>query len=377
MKHSLNIHHNTFKIIILFSFFFITPLYPDDIETREKELSNVQKQIELQRQMAQEAEEKRTSALQSKQQTQSQYNTIQNRVRELNKTQQNLRQGLEQTKQLKDQTEDKISRIQFTSNQTMLYLLLADQAETILKKTENDNYFLSIYVKNLIDENRKLNQEITRITSDTRAREAEIRTATNRTQEEQSRLNTINSDLKKIDEDISNYENQKKIFQETVAELERSATALQNLINQLKIDERNIQLTYIFASGVVAPVKGRIITPFGPKRNERYNVSTISNGIEISVPINTKVQALSDGEVVYADIFTGSGRMIIIDHKNGFHSIYAFNNRLMVQKGDTVTKGQIIAETGQFSNETEPSLRFEIRRNGVAVNPIEYVTVYP
>ena len=365
------------KLILITLLITCKILIADDIEERQNELTNVQKQLELQRQMAQEAEEKRASALQSKQQTQSQYNTIQNRINDLNKTQQNLRQSLEQTKQLKDQTENKISKIQFTSNQTMLYLLLADQAETILKKTENDNFFLSIYAKNLITENRKLNQEISKITSDNIAREAEIRSAANRSRDEQSKLNTINSDLQKINEDINIYENQKQQFQESVKELERAALALQNLINQLKTDEHTTQLTYTFAKGVVAPVRGRIITQFGPKRNERYNVSTISNGIEISVPINTRVQALSDGEVVYADVFTGSGKMIIIDHKNGFHSIYAFNNKLNVQKGDMVLKGQIIAESGQFSVDTEPSLRFEIRRNGVAVNPTEYVNVYP
>jgi len=90
---------------------------------------------------------------------------------------------------------------------------------------------------------------------------------------------------------------------------------------------------------------------------------------------NSSIKAFADGEVAFAGLFVGSGNMIIIDHKNGFHSIYSFNNTLLVIKGEYVQKGQVIALSGMTGAASEPSLRFELRRNRVAVNPVEYVNL--
>ncbi|MCL1826900.1 MAG: hypothetical protein FWG20_02565, partial [Candidatus Cloacimonetes bacterium] len=165
------------KLFLTVLLLIFTALYSDEISDRERELNDVQKLLETQQRLVQEAEAKRASAVQSKQQTQQQYNTIQSRINDLNKTQQQLRNSLEQAQIQKNKAEDRISKVQFNRNQAMLYLLLADQAETRLNMTENDNFFLGLYTKNLIHENKKLDIEITKIASDSKARQEEINMA--------------------------------------------------------------------------------------------------------------------------------------------------------------------------------------------------------
>jgi len=175
---------NLFKFLHLFNLFFFCFVYANDISEKERELFDVQQQLEMQRRLVEEIETKRASAVQSKQQTQRQYNTIQSRITELNKTQQQLRNNLERTQQIKDETQLKLTKVQLTSNQALLYLLLTDQAETRLKMNENDNFFLSVYAKGLIKENKKLNLEITKMTTDNRNREDEIKKAITRSRDE-------------------------------------------------------------------------------------------------------------------------------------------------------------------------------------------------
>jgi septal ring factor EnvC (AmiA/AmiB activator) len=327
--------------------------------------------------MAEEAEDRRRNAVRTRQQQQRQFNTIQGRLRSLEGAQQRLRQNIEQSRNNINMVVSKKNRIQSLSNEALFYLLLSDQSETKLKKPELENLHISFYLKNLIGVNRRLNQEINSIRQINIAIESEFNRTLVLSRDEQSKLTDVSSTIKQIEDNISTYDRQRQEYQNRAAELERSAVALQNLINQLKADERNTRLTYTFAQGVEPPVKGRIITAFGPKKHERYNTSTYSNGVDIAVPENTLVRALSDGEVVFADTFTGQGRMIIIDHKNGFHSIYAYNNSLMVKRGDMVIKGQTIAQSGKTGSAEQPSLHFEIRRNGVAINPTEVIRLAP
>jgi septal ring factor EnvC (AmiA/AmiB activator) len=84
------------------------------------------------------------------------------------------------------------------------------------------------------------------------------------------------------------------------------------------------------------------------------------------------VLAVDDGEIIFADRYGGQGKMLIIDHKNGFFSLYGYNSDLLVARGDSVTRGQVIARSGMTGSASAPSLHFELRKDGKAVNPVPY-----
>jgi len=117
------------------------------------------------------------------------------------------------------------------------------------------------------------------------------------------------------------------------------------------------------------PVKGRIIAAFGPRPNGVPN-----DGINLAVPEGTPIKAADDGVVAYAgNELKGYGNLVLIRHANGYVSAYANASQLLVKRGDTIKRGQVIAHAGQTGNVTSPQLHFEIRKGSTPVDPIKYL----
>jgi murein DD-endopeptidase MepM/ murein hydrolase activator NlpD len=118
------------------------------------------------------------------------------------------------------------------------------------------------------------------------------------------------------------------------------------------------------------PVRGRIIASFGPKTNGTQN-----DGINLAVPEGTPIKAADAGVVAYAgNELKGYGNLVLIRHANGFVSAYANASELLVKRGDTVKRGQVIAHAGQTGNVSSPQLHFEIRKGSTPVDPTKYLS---
>jgi lipoprotein NlpD len=113
------------------------------------------------------------------------------------------------------------------------------------------------------------------------------------------------------------------------------------------------------------PANGKVIGQFSD--------SGTNKGVDIAAKVGDPVFAAGAGKVVYAGQgLRGYGRLIIIKHNNTYLSAYAHNSTLLVKEGQTVTKGQKIAEAGNTDSDI-PKLHFEIRRQGKPVDPTKYL----
>jgi len=117
------------------------------------------------------------------------------------------------------------------------------------------------------------------------------------------------------------------------------------------------------------PARGRIIARYGVGADGQRN-----DGINISVPEGASVKAAENGVVAYAgDELKGYGNLILLRHANDWVTAYAHNSSLLVKRGDTVKRGQIIAKAGQSGSVDKPQLHFEIRQGSKAVDPMPYL----
>jgi murein DD-endopeptidase MepM/ murein hydrolase activator NlpD len=117
------------------------------------------------------------------------------------------------------------------------------------------------------------------------------------------------------------------------------------------------------------PVRGRIITAYGAKTNGKQN-----DGINVAVPEGTPVKAAEDGVVAYAgNELKGYGNLILVRHSNGYVTAYAHASELMVKRGDTIKRGQVIAKSGQSGEVGSPQLHFEIRKGSSPVDPLQFL----
>jgi murein DD-endopeptidase MepM/ murein hydrolase activator NlpD len=113
------------------------------------------------------------------------------------------------------------------------------------------------------------------------------------------------------------------------------------------------------------PLTGQVISDFGSGGSGERN-----NGINIAAPEGTPIRAAAAGTISYAgNELRGYGNLVLIKHDDGYVTAYAHAERIVVQRGDTVTKGQVIAYSGSTGDVTTPQLHFEIRHGVQPVNP--------
>ncbi|HSD17718.1 MAG TPA: peptidoglycan DD-metalloendopeptidase family protein [Thermomonas sp.] len=122
--------------------------------------------------------------------------------------------------------------------------------------------------------------------------------------------------------------------------------------------------------GLGWPVAGSLLASFGGSLPDGRR----SDGVLIGAAAGTTVKAVADGTVVYADWMTGYGNILIIDHGNGYMSLYAHNDGLLKDAGDAVKRGDGVASVGTSGGQDSPALYFELRRNGAPVNPAGWLT---
>lgn len=122
-------------------------------------------------------------------------------------------------------------------------------------------------------------------------------------------------------------------------------------------------------SAFMWPLKGRIISSFGPKGGGLHN-----DGINIRARAGSNVRAAEAGTVVYADSgLRGYGNLVLIRHSGGWVTAYAHNSELLVRRGDRVKRGETVARAGSSGGVKEPQLHFEVRKGTAAVNPLKYL----
>lgn len=114
-----------------------------------------------------------------------------------------------------------------------------------------------------------------------------------------------------------------------------------------------------------SPLQGYVVT-------QRF--WALHNGVDLAVPIGTNIYASDTGRVVFSGWDnTGYGNMVLVDHGNGYQTRYGHLSVMLVNNGDTVTKGQLIAKSGSTGHSSGPHLHFEVLKNGSAIDPFLFI----
>lgn len=119
--------------------------------------------------------------------------------------------------------------------------------------------------------------------------------------------------------------------------------------------------------GFIWPARGKIVSRF------TTSGENISKGIDIALPLGTEIKAAKSGIVKYSDVLRGYGKIIIVDHQDGFSTVYAHNSKNMVKENDFVLGGEVIALSGDTGCCSGPVLHFQIRKGEVPQDPLFYL----
>lgn len=130
---------------------------------------------------------------------------------------------------------------------------------------------------------------------------------------------------------------------------------------------------YVAALPTFVPSKGKITSPFGYRKHPIKKATIKHQGVDISASKGDPILAAGAGVVEFAGYSSGFGYNVIIDHKNGYRTLYGHSSKLLVKAGEAVNKGQKIALVGSTGLSTGPHLHFEVRIGNTPVDPTDYV----
>ncbi len=121
------------------------------------------------------------------------------------------------------------------------------------------------------------------------------------------------------------------------------------------------------------PIEGRVASSFGQRDDPFNGEGAFHSGIDIDAPYGTPVRATADGDVTGANMGSGYGRQVVLDHGHDLLTVYGHLSAIAVLPGQHVTRGQVIGYVGQSGRATGPHLHYEVRVHNVPVNPHKYL----
>ena len=152
-----------------------------------------------------------------------------------------------------------------------------------------------------------------------------------------------------------------------------SSVTLKEPVTEYRLRGTKVRPTWMPTGSFRWPTSGRISSYFGGRKSPGGIGSTNHKGIDIAVPRGTPIYAADGGTVTYSGWMSGYGYLVEINHGNGYVTRYGHNSSLTVNVGQHVYKGQQVARAGSTGNSTGNHCHFEVRYNGVAKNPLNYL----
>jgi len=167
-------------------------------------------------------------------------------------------------------------------------------------------------------------------------------------------------------------------------EMERAAERLQKMLEDIArrstVPPQRASLPPSTGRGLEAmlgrmdwPVKGQVSAPFGKFKHPEFATELVRKGIDIDAPLGEEVRAVEKGRVVFADRFTGYGRMVIVDHGERYYTVYAHLSEIISKTGDELRRGQILGRVGDSDSLSGAKLYFEMRKDGHSIDPLPWL----
>lgn len=179
---------------------------------------------------------------------------------------------------------------------------------------------------------------------------------------------------------------QQELLGELLRQIAGDTSHAKRLVRELEAAERRLsRLVDAFESEVDVspfaqlrgdlrwPTNGMIEVGFGKVVNPRFNTETFQKGLDLRAPAGSPVVAVAPGKVVFAGWLRGYGNLLIVDHGSGYHSLVAHLSGFSRAVGDAVETGELLGRVGDTGSLKGAYLYFEIRKNGVAIDPADWL----
>jgi len=371
---------------LLFAFLLTSPISLVYAANPKKDLSEVERKLKQKKQEVKETIEQEKSILseidrinKNIRKIQGEINTYEKRISQTESDIKNIEDEiatlsvkLEQSKQkLKTRL---INRYKQHYGAKALILINAKDYQDLLTKGRYLN-LIAYYDRQIID---AVNNDIS--TANEKKKNLEILKKNLQISKEniQRKQKEMNKEIANKDDLLASVRSKRSSYESMIKELEASSVKLRAMIEAF---EKRESLERVVGRGFRAlkgrlpwPINGEVIIPYGKYNDPEYNIPVFKNGIEIKAAGSDQPRAVAGGNVVYADWFKGYGLLLIINHGNGYHSLYGHLSEIFFRSGDIIDRGEAVGKIGVSGVLNIPSLYFEIRYKGKPVDPMQWLS---
>ena len=275
-----------------------------------------------------------------------------------------------------DQLSDQVRAAYMSGDQERLKLLLNQQDPATLGRLMAYYRYLNDHRAGNIETVTGRLRELASLRSEVAAEEARLSEIAKARYDELTRLNNAQEKRQALMASLQNRlseegrEVQRLASQEK--DLARLIAELTSILSDYPISSEN---PFIEHKGRLTwPVAGTLIHDFG---QPRVGGGLRWNGVVLSAPRGREVRAVYHGRVAFADWLAGLGLLVIVDHGDGYMTLYGYNESILKNAGDWVAPGDVIATVGDSGGQSQASLYFEIRKGTQPINPRQWVTRTP
>lgn len=196
-------------------------------------------------------------------------------------------------------------------------------------------------------------------------------------EEARNRKKELQATLSKKDELLLSVREKQIAYEKNVREFENSSQKIQGMVSVT--DKKAIPASITgsgfgsFRGNLPWPIFGKVLLPYGAYKDPVYNIPVFNNGIQIEATLNDVPKSVAGGRVIFASALESYGMLLIIDHGNGYNTLYGNLSEVLLQKGDLLIKGTELGKITKSKLLNKPALYFEIRYNGKPVNTMEWL----
>jgi murein DD-endopeptidase MepM/ murein hydrolase activator NlpD len=202
-----------------------------------------------------------------------------------------------------------------------------------------------------------------------------IITSLERRPEDKSAMTGVGGPTELNDMSTSSKEEQSGMIQGMQEDLKQLQTdAYQQELSFLELEGYlRDQKSLLASTPSIWPTRGWLTSGFGYRKSPFTGRREMHNGLDIATRMGTNVVASADGVVVKSNVVPGLGKVVVLDHGYGFQTVYGHNSRVLVKVGQKVKRWQTIALVGSTGRSTGPHVHYEVRINGIPVDPLRYI----
>ena len=274
-----------------------------------------------------------------------------------------------------------IDSIKINNNEYVVNVIEYNEMADLFESDNNHELIISTYDESI--EKAWKWKEVFRVNQDTSEEEIKSKVLKRKDEFQSYNITLEKNDnnyiVKRITKNEININTEKTENQKQVEEFEQDRKDIQEKISQIEYTNTLVNNSSNVSEKLIFPLNSEyeIVKGFG--KIYRYNEETKENeefnhtGTDFKTDEGNEILAAKGGNIVYSGYKGSYGYLIVIDHGDGMQTYYAHCSELLKKTGEQVNDGDIIAKIGSTGNSTGPHLHFEVRINGIAVNPMPYV----